>query len=115
MPAAQRRSEFAGFAALRLLRSRSTASSGASGSCCCTDRRGLPLGYTIVPANEKEYEPLADLLTGTPAEAVIADKGFWGRDYASGSPPPASSCSPRQASAPPPTAAANARSPPPGW
>ncbi|HVC87717.1 MAG TPA: hypothetical protein VNC40_09870 [Gaiellaceae bacterium] len=23
-----------------------------------TDERGLPLGYTIVPANEKEYEPL---------------------------------------------------------
>ena len=46
-----------------------------------TDARGLPLGYTIVPANENEYEPLADLLTGTPAEVVIADKGFWGRDY----------------------------------
>ncbi len=45
-----------------------------------TDERGLPLGYTIVPANEKEYEPLADLLTGTPAAVVIADKGLWGRD-----------------------------------
>jgi Transposase DDE domain len=40
-----------------------------------------PLGYTIVPANEKEYEPLADLLTGTPAEVVVADKGLWGRGY----------------------------------
>jgi hypothetical protein len=46
-----------------------------------TDERGLPLGYTVVPANEKEYEPLADLLTGTPAEVVIADKGLWGRGY----------------------------------
>ena len=46
-----------------------------------TDRRGLPLGYTLVPANEHEYEPLADLLTATPAELVIADKGFWGRGY----------------------------------
>jgi Transposase DDE domain len=46
-----------------------------------TDTRGLPLGYTVVAANEKEYEPLADLLTGTPAEVVIADKGFWGRGY----------------------------------
>jgi IS5 family transposase len=46
-----------------------------------TDTRGLPLGYTIVPANEHEYEPLADLLTGTPAAVVIADKGFWGRGY----------------------------------
>ena len=41
-----------------------------------TDSRGLPLGYTIVPANEKEYDPLADLLTGTAAEVVIGDKGF---------------------------------------
>jgi IS5 family transposase len=46
-----------------------------------TDARGLPLGYTIVPANEKEYEPLADLLTGTPTAVVIADKGLWGRAY----------------------------------
>lgn len=46
-----------------------------------TDERGLPLGYTVVPANEKEYEPLADLLSGTPAEVVIADKGLWGRGY----------------------------------
>ena len=46
-----------------------------------TDPRGLPLGYTLVPAGEKEYEPLADLLTGTPSEVVIADKGLWGRGY----------------------------------
>jgi hypothetical protein len=32
-----------------------------------------------VPANEKEYEPLADLLTGTPAAVVVADKGLWRR------------------------------------
>jgi hypothetical protein len=46
-----------------------------------SDRRGLPLGYTLVPANEKEYEPLADLLTGTEAELLIADKGLWGVAY----------------------------------
>jgi Transposase DDE domain len=46
-----------------------------------TDLRGLPLGYTLVAAGEKEYEPLADLLTGVPAEVVIADKGLWGRAY----------------------------------
>ncbi len=46
-----------------------------------TDERGLPLGYTIVPANEHEREPLADLLSGTPAEVVVADKGFWGEGY----------------------------------
>jgi hypothetical protein len=46
-----------------------------------TDPRGLPLGYTLVPANEKEYEPLADLLSGVPAEVVLGDKGFWGHAY----------------------------------
>ena len=46
-----------------------------------SDPRGVPLGYTLVPANEKEYEPLADLLTGSPSETVIADKGLWGRAY----------------------------------
>jgi hypothetical protein len=34
------------------------------------DERRLPLGYSIVPADEKEYDPLVDLLTGTPAEVV---------------------------------------------
>ena len=46
-----------------------------------TDERGLPLGYTIVPAKEQEREPLADLLSGTPAEVVVADKGFWGEAF----------------------------------
>jgi Transposase DDE domain len=46
-----------------------------------SDQRGLPLGYTLVPANEKEYEPIADLLTGTKAEWLIADKGLWGVAY----------------------------------
>ena len=46
-----------------------------------TDERGLPLGYTIVPANEHEREPLADLLTGVPAAVVVADKGFWGEAF----------------------------------
>jgi hypothetical protein len=40
-----------------------------------TDQRGLLLGYTLVPANEKEYEPLADLLTGRPAEVVNCRQG----------------------------------------
>ena len=44
-----------------------------------TDRRGLPLAYTLVPANEHEYEPLLDLVE--PGETVIADKGLWGRAY----------------------------------
>lgn len=44
-----------------------------------TDRRGLPLGYTLVPANEHEYEPLLELVEA--GETVIADKGLWGRAY----------------------------------
>ncbi len=43
------------------------------------DRRGLPLAYTLVPANEHEYEPLLDLVEA--GETVIADKGLWGRAY----------------------------------
>jgi DDE family transposase len=43
------------------------------------DRRGLPLAYTWVPANEHEYEPLLDLVEQ--GETVIADKGLWGRAY----------------------------------
>ena len=42
-------------------------------------RRGLPLAYTWVPANEHEYEPLLDLVEA--GETVIADKGLWGRAY----------------------------------
>ena len=44
-----------------------------------TDRHGLPLSYTLVPANEHEYEPLLDLVEQD--ETVIADKGLWGRAY----------------------------------
>jgi hypothetical protein len=43
------------------------------------DRRGLPLAYTWVPANEHEYEPLLDLVEA--GEVVIAGKGLWGRAY----------------------------------
>jgi hypothetical protein len=76
----QQRSGFAGFARYGYARSQHRFIWGVR-LVLLTDELGLPLGYTIVPANEKEYEPLADLLTGTPAEVVIADKGFWGRGY----------------------------------
>ena len=79
-PGCQQRSEFAGFARYGYARSQHRFIWGVR-LVLLTDTRGLPLGYTIVPANEHEYEPLADLLTGTPAEIVIADKGFWGRGY----------------------------------
>jgi DDE family transposase len=76
----QQRSHFAGLARYGFARSQHRFVWGVR-LVLLTDRRGLPLGYTIVPANEKEYEPLADLLTGTPSKVVIADKGFWGRGY----------------------------------
>ena len=79
-PGCQQRSEFAGFARYGYSKSQHRFVWGVR-LVLLTDTRGLPLGYTIVPANAKEYEPLADLLTGTPAEVVIADKGLWGRAY----------------------------------
>jgi IS5 family transposase len=79
-PGCAERSEFAGFARYGFATSTHRYVWGVR-LVLLTDDRGLPLGYTIVPANEKEYEPLADLLTGTPAAVVVADKGFWGRDY----------------------------------
>src|SRR5215217_4676926 len=80
-PGCQQRSEFAGFARYGFSKSQHRFVWGVR-LVLLTDTRGLPLGYTVVPANEKEYQPLADLLTGTPAEVVIADKGLWGRAYA---------------------------------
>ena len=79
-PGCAQRSDFAGFARYGYARSQHRFIWGVR-LVLLTDARGLPLGYTIVPANEKEYEPLADLLTGTPAQVVIADKGLWGRSY----------------------------------
>src|SRR5438067_6354119 len=79
-PGCQQRSEFVGFARCGYSKSQHRFVWDVR-LVLLTDERGLPLGYTIVPANEKEYEPLADLLTGTPAEVVIADKGLWGRSY----------------------------------
>ncbi|MGH2971094.1 MAG: IS982 family transposase [Burkholderiales bacterium] len=79
-PGCQQRSEFAGFARYGYCKSHHRFVWGVR-LVLLTDERGLPLGYTIVPANEKEYEPLADLLSGTPSEIVIADKGLWGRAY----------------------------------
>jgi hypothetical protein len=70
-PGCQQRSEFAGFARYGYSKSHHRFVWGVR-LVLLADERGLPLGYTIVSANEKEYEPLADLLTGTPAEVVIA-------------------------------------------
>src|SRR3954467_5266940 len=66
-PGCQRRSEFAGFARFGFAKSQHRFVYGVR-LVLLTDARGLPLGYTIVPANEKEYEPLAHLPTGSPPQ-----------------------------------------------
>jgi len=79
-PGCAERSEFAGFARYGYAKSQHRFVWGVR-LVMLSDARGLPLGYTLVAANEKEYKPLADLLTGTSAETVIGDKGFWGSAY----------------------------------
>jgi hypothetical protein len=72
------RSEFAGTAAYGYCAAKSEYVWGVR-LVMRADRRGLPLAYTWVPANEHEYEPLLDLVES--GETVIADKGLWGRAY----------------------------------
>ncbi len=72
------RSEFAGVAAYGFCAAKSEWVWGVR-LVLRADRRGLPLGFTLVPANEHEYEPLLDLVD--PGETVIGDKGLWGRAY----------------------------------
>jgi len=79
-PGCAERSDFAGFARYGYAKSQHRFLWGVR-LVLLTDPRGLPLGYTLVPANEKEYEPLADLLSGTVADQVIADKGLRGSAY----------------------------------
>jgi len=76
-----RRSEFAGSAAYGYCPSKSRFYWGVR-LVLVTDRRGLPVGYTLVPANEKEYEPVRELTTSQAGCTLIADKGLWGRPYA---------------------------------
>ena len=73
-----RRSEFAGEAAYGYCAAKSEWVWGVR-LVLRSDRRGTPLSYALVPANEHEYEPLLDLVE--PGETVIADKGLWGRAY----------------------------------
>jgi IS5 family transposase len=79
-PGCRRRSEFAGLARYGYQKSHHRFVWGIR-LVLVSDPRGLPLGYTLVPASEHEYEPLAYLLTGTASATVIADKGLRGRAY----------------------------------
>ena len=77
----QQRSEFAGMASYGYCPSKSQYVWGVR-LVLLTDRKGLPIGYTLVAAGEKEYEPVRELTTGQAGATLIADKGLWGREYA---------------------------------
>jgi hypothetical protein len=77
----QRRSGFAGTAAYGYCAAKSQYVWGMR-LVLITDRVGVPVGYTLVAANEKEYEPVRELTTAHAGCLLIADKGYWGRQYA---------------------------------
>jgi hypothetical protein len=76
-----KRSEFAGLAAYGYCPAKSQYVWGVR-LVLLTDRTGVPLGYTLVAANEKEYEPVRELTTSQAGATLLADKGLWGRAYA---------------------------------
>lgn len=75
------RSEFAGTAGYGYCASKSQYVWGMR-LVLLVDANGAPLGYTLVAANEKEYEPVRELTTSQAGCLLIADKGLWGREYA---------------------------------
>ncbi len=74
------RSEFAGTAAYGYCAAKSQYVWGVR-LVLMTDPAGVPVGYTLVAANEKEYEPVRELTTAHSGCTLIADKGLWGRAY----------------------------------
>lgn len=80
-PGCVSRSDFAGQAAYGYCPSKSQFVWGMR-LVLLTDAGGVPVGYTLVAANEKEYEPVRELATAHPGCTLIADKGLWGREYA---------------------------------
>ncbi len=80
-PGCAQRSEFAGIASYGYCPSKSQYLWGVR-LVLVSDPNGLPVGYTLVAANEKEYEPVRELTLAEPGTTLIADKGLWGRQYA---------------------------------
>ena len=74
------RSEFAGTAAYGYCAAKSQYVWGMR-LVLMTDPSGAPVGYTLVAANEREYEPVRELATAHAGCTLIADKGLWGREY----------------------------------
>lgn len=75
------KSEFAGHGAYGYCASKSEWVWG-SRLVLLTDGSGVPLGYDLRPANEREYEPCFALASAHPGTVLFADKGFWGRQFA---------------------------------
>lgn len=73
-------SDFASYAAYGYCRSKSEWVWGVR-LVLLSDAAGVPLGYTIAPANEREYEPCFELASAHPGTILFADKGFWGREF----------------------------------
>lgn len=74
------RSEFAGSAAYGYCAAKSQYVWGMR-LVLVTDPSGVPVGYTLVAANEREYEPVRELTSAHAGCTLIADKGLWGREY----------------------------------
>jgi hypothetical protein len=73
-------SDFAGYAAYGYCRSKSEWVWGVR-LVLLSDAAGVPMGYTITPANEREYEPCFELASAHPGTILFADKGFWGAEF----------------------------------
>jgi len=80
-PGCAQRSEFAGIAAYGFCPSKSRYYWGMR-LVLLVDRKGTPVGYTLVAANEKEYEPVRELTLADGTTILVCDKGLWGREYA---------------------------------
>lgn len=73
-------SDLAGYAAYGYCRSKSEWVWGVR-LVLLSDPFGVPVGYTIAPANEREYESCFELASAHPGTILFADKGFWGREF----------------------------------
>ena len=72
------RSHFAGAASYGYCPSKSRFYWGMRLVLLC-DLKGVPVGYDLRPAGEREYEPVFCL--AEPGSVVFADKGLWGREF----------------------------------
>lgn len=80
-PGCAQKSEFAGTAAYGYCPSKSRYYWGMR-LVLLVDRKGTPVGYTLVAGNEKEYEPVRELTLADGTTILVCDKGLWGREYA---------------------------------